>query len=407
MSGGSEAMRIALVHYHEIGLKGRNRGSFERRLEGNLRWTLRDIPSAEVLRIASRVLVRVHADDEIDSVAAALGRTPGVAYVITGIETEAEPGAIGRTALTVAREELSVHPGVRTFAIDARRSATCYPERSSEINRRVGELVRLETGLTVDLDDPELAIRVLVIQNRAYVCARRTPGVGGLPVGTSGPIVTLLSSGIDSPVAAWRIMRRGATIIGVHFSGRPQTTGTSEEYASRICDVLAAGGGMGRLYIVAFGDVQREIALATPDDLRVLLYRRMMIRVAERIAERENARALVTGESLGQVASQTLENLVAVDAGATMAVLRPLVGSDKQEIIAEARRIGTFELSTTATDDCCTLFMPRRPQTHVRPGELEQAERALDIPALVERSLASLRTVDFPSVSYRSPGGPR
>lgn len=397
-------MRIALVHYHEIGLKGHNRGPFERRLLSNLAWALRDVPSAELLRVASRVLVRLHDESELETATAAITKTPGVVYVATGLETDAEPAAIAAAALKVAAEECAARPqAIHTFAIVARRSATEYPERSMDINRRVGELVRLEAGLQVDLDNPDLTIAIAVVQGRAFVCAHRAQGPGGLPVGTSGTVVALMSAGIDSPVAAWRIMRRGATIVGVHFSGRPQTPAHSEHYAAELARVLGTGGGMGRLYIVAFGDVQREVAMNVPDDLRVLLYRRMMIRVAEAIAIREGAKALVTGESLGQVASQTLENLAGVDAVATLPVLRPLIGSDKQEIINDACRIGTFDLSTATSDDCCTLFMPRRPQTHVRAGELDAAEALLNIPALVAQSLAALSVVDFPSVSYRPP----
>lgn len=393
-------MRIALVHYHEIALKGRNRGAFERRLQANIAWALREVPDVEVLRTASRVLVRIHDEVRLGSVVDAITRTPGVAYVVTGIETHATPEALTATSLAVAAEEIAARgEAIHTFAIQAHRSATEYPERSIEINRRVGEDVRQATGLRVNLDEPDLAIRIIVVQGRAFVCAHRAQGPGGLPVGSSGKTVALLSAGIDSPVAAWRIMKRGAMIIGVHFSGRPQTPAHSEYCAADIARTLGAYGGMARLYIVAFGDIQREIALRTPDSLRILLYRREMIRVAEALAAREGALALVTGESLGQVASQTLENLAAIDAAAQLPILRPLVGSDKQEIIAEARRIGTYDLSIASHDDCCTLFMPQKPETHVRPGQLEEAEASLDVSELTRQALAAVSVRDFESVS--------
>lgn len=397
-------MRIALVHYHEIGLKGRNKGAFERRLQSNITWALREVPGAEVVRVASRALVRIDDEAAAPAVAEALSCTPGVSYAAMGVDVPATPDDIAEAALAVAREEIARRGNaIATFGVESRRSATEYPEPSLHINRRVGDIIREATGLTVDLSAPDLLVRVTVVQGSAYVYAQRVEGPGGLPVGTSGKVVALLSAGIDSPVAAWRIMRRGATVVGVHFSGRPQTAGTSERYASDLCRVLAAGGGMGRLYVVPFGDVQRAISLDAPPDLRVLLYRRFMVRVAEEIAREERARALVTGESLGQVASQTLENIAVVDQVATLPVFRPLIGSDKQEIVAEARALGTYDLSIASDDDCCTLFMPRSPQTHARHEEIAEGESGLDIPGLVAQARAGITHIDFPSASYRPP----
>ena len=398
-------MRTALVHFHEIGLKGRNRGQFERRLESNLRWALRDVPGAEVARVASRVAVRMPRDTDAAPVLETIAGTPGVAYVAYGREVERTPEAIAEAALAEAREAVARLGGsAGTFAIDARRSATDHDESGMEMNRRVGDIVRRDTGLTVDLDAPDITVWIAVVQSAAYVWTQRYEGIGGLPVGTSGGVVALLSSGIDSPVAAWRIMRRGAFVVGVHFSGRPQTSGRSEHYTTQIARVLACGGGMERLYTVPFGEVQRRIALDAPDDLRVLLYRRFMVRVAERIAEAERAKALVTGESLGQVASQTLDNIGAIDAVATLPVLRPLIGSDKQEIVAEARAIGTYDLSIACDDDCCTLFMPRRPETHARAKELEEAEAGLDVDGLVAEALHGATSESFPTAGKRGRG---
>ena len=401
-------MRIALVHYHEIGLKGHNRGSFERRLQSNLRWALRDLPVGDISRIASRLLVEVTGPDRADEVLQAIAHTPGVSYVGYGLECARTPQEVELAAIEVAREELARtadarRPGeVPTFAIEARRSATDYPESSMEMNRRIGEAVRTALGLEVDLSAPDVTVRVAVVQGRAYAYARRVDGCGGLPVGTSGTVVALMSAGIDSPVAAWRVMRRGATVVGVHFSGRPQTAGQSEHYVHEIAARLVPTGGMGRLYVVPFGDVQRRIALDAPEDLRVLLYRRFMVRIAERIAAGERGKALVTGESLGQVASQTLDNVAVVDAVATLPVLRPLIGSDKQEIVAEARELGTYDLSVATDDDCCTLFMPRRPETHATPAEAAEAESSLDVEGLVASALEGATSTDFPSASYRS-----
>ncbi len=390
-------VRVALVHYHEIGLKGRNKGQFERRLEHNVSWALREVPGASVRRIASRVLVHVPADTDAEWLLRTLAAVPGVAYVAYGSQCQRLPEAIGRAALAEVHEARDRFPAARTFAVDGRRSATTYTESSTAMNRRVGDLIRTETGLQVDLGQPDITVWIAVVQASAYVWTQRQDGVGGLPVGTSGAVVALLSSGIDSPVAAWRIIRRGASVVAVHFSGSPQTAGRSEHYATEIARVLASTGGLERLYVVPFGDVQRHIAVDAPESLRVLLYRRFMIRVAERIARTEDARALVTGESLGQVASQTLDNVAAIDAVATMPVLRPLIGSDKQEIIADARAIGTYDLSIACDDDCCTLFMPRRPETHARPGAALAGEAALDVEGLVATAVDGAYVVDLPT----------
>jgi thiamine biosynthesis protein ThiI len=388
--------RTVLVHYHEIGLKGRNRGDFERRLETNLRRAIAGLTEGRVRRIASRLLVPVTDPGRADEVIAAVARTPGVSHLGYAIECDRTAEAIDQAALHAVAEETARRDAeVRTFAVESRRSATDYPEPSSAINRRVGDTIRRVTGLAVDLSAPDLTCRIEVVQARAYVYTRRVEGPGGLPVGVSGTVAALMSAGIDSPVAAWRMIKRGAVVVGVHFSGRPQTPAHSEHYAHELARVLDRFGGMSRLYTVPFGDVQRRIALDTPEDLRILLYRRFMVRVAEVVARRERAKALVTGESLGQVASQTLDNIMVVDAVATLPVLRPLVGSDKREITDEARAIGTFELSTASDDDCCTLFMPRRPATHATIEELDQAEAELDIEGLVTEALDGATFVDF------------
>jgi thiamine biosynthesis protein ThiI len=272
-----------------------------------------------------------------------------------------------------------------------------------DVNRRIGAFLLANAGGRVDLTAPDVTVGIMVSQASAYTFTRKINGVGGLPVGSAGKIIALLSAGIDSPVASWRMMRRGATIVGVHFSGRPQSGDQSERLVVEIGEVLRRSGGLGRIYVVAFGDLQKEISLLTPPDLRVLMYRRLMIKVAERIARVERAKALVTGESLGQVASQTLENIAAVDEAATLPVLRPLIGSDKQEIIAEAKTIGTYELSIVEHDDCCTLFMPRTPETHAKLPAVLSAWDLLDVERMVEDALETLSWQDFPGTSYRSP----
>lgn len=391
--------RVALVHYHELALKGRNRSTFERRLRDNLDAALVGLPARRAERVASRLVVGIDDPSVAEEVAERIAALAGVSSVSLGFKTSQNAAEYEAAAL----KALSDVKDAKTFRVQARRSATEFPITSMQLNVSVGEVLRLASGLTVKLEDPDATVRIEVVKGDVYVSSRKIPGAGGLPSGTAGKVVSLLSSGIDSPVASWRLARRGAVVLGVHFSGRPQTGDASERLVLELGDMLARTGGLGRIYVVPFGDLQREIALAVPPGLRVIMYRRLMIRVAEEIAASERAMALVTGESLGQVASQTLDNMRAVDEAATLPVLRPLVGSDKVEIIAEARRIGTYELSTQPAEDCCTLFMPRNPETHAKLADVLSAWDELDIDRMVDAALAGLTWRDYRCRSYRPP----
>lgn len=391
--------RVCLVHYHEIGLKGRNRSVFERRLQANLEAALVGLPVGRVERIASRIAVPVTDDSALETVARRIAQAPGVNTVSLAYRTTRDPAEMERVAL------LALHDAgeFETFAVESRRTNTDYAERSLAMNRRIGDVLRRESDAKVDLTAPDVTVSVLVSQGDTYVYSERVAGVGGLPVGTAGRVISLLSAGIDSPVASWRMMRRGAVVVGVHFSGRPATSDLSERIVHDIGSVLEGAGGLGRVYVVPFGELQRQVALVVPPDLRIIMYRRLMVRVAEAIAAVERAKALVTGESLGQVASQTLENIAAVDEAAALPVLRPLIGSDKLEIMAEARRLGTFELSTQDHADCCTLFMPRNPETHAKLPVVLEAWGALDVERMVGDALSSIEWRDFACPPYRAP----
>jgi tRNA uracil 4-sulfurtransferase len=391
--------RVCLIHYAEIGLKGRNRAQFERRLRDNLEAALVALPVGRIERIVSRVGVRVHEPERLEEVATRIASVPGVAYVSLAFRTARVQEEIDEAALLAIREV----GAFATYAVESHRSNTDYPVKSNETNILVGAFLGKATGAKVNLSKPDVKVRVDVVQGDVYVSSRRVEGIGGLPVGMSGILVSLLSAGIDSPVATWRMMRRGATVAAVHFSGRPQTDDRSERYVAEIGETLALTGGLGRIYMVPFGDLQKEIMLSCPPDLRILLYRRLMIRVAERIARSERAKALVTGESLGQVASQTLDNIRVIDEAATLPVLRPLIGNDKLEIIGDAKRIGTFEASTQDHTDCCTLFMPRTPETHARLDVVLEAWNQLDHERMVADAIAGMTWVDFVSRSYRPP----
>lgn len=391
--------RVCLASSHEIGLKGRNRSMFERRLQANLDAALAGLPTGRVERLSSRLVVRVWDPEYATQVAERIAGVPGVNVVSTGVRVPAEIASIEEAALDVL-----LHSGpFGTFALDSHRSNTEFPLRSPEISRIVGAHLQERTGAGVDLTNPDVTVNITVVHGDAYVSSSRLKGVGGLPVGTAGSVVCLLSSGIDSPVATWRMIRRGAVAVAVHFSGRPQVSADSERLVARIGGVLERSGGLGRIYVVPFGDIQREISLSSPPDLRVLMYRRLMMRIAERIAGTEGAKAIVTGESLGQVASQTLENIAATDEAATIPVFRPLIGSDKLEIMADARRLGTYELSIEDAPDCCTLFMPRTPETRAKMPAIHAAWEAIPHERMVADALGSLEWLDFACPAYRPP----
>lgn len=368
--------RIILVHYHEIGLKGHNRASFEKRLQRNLEALLAAHPLVTIHRIAGRLVAFLREGTSYEQAVAcadAITGVPGVARVSCGFKCERSMEVMGAAAVAALRE---AEP-FASFKVAARRNHTDFPIDSMQMNRDIGAVLCAEfPEKRVQMKEPDVTVGVEVVQNAVYVYARSVRGIGGLPVGSSGKVMALLSSGIDSPVALWRMARRGAVCVGVHFSGRPQTSDASEFLVDDIASVLERTGCIARVYVVPFGDYQREISVACPPALRVILYRRLMFRVAEEIARRERAGALVTGESLGQVASQTLDNIRATDASVAMPVLRPLIGSDKLEIIEAAQRLGTFEISSQDAPDCCTLFMPRNPETHAKLADVEAAEEA-------------------------------
>lgn len=392
--------RICLVHYHEVGLKGRNRASFEHRLLSNMEAALVAFELKEVCRISGHLLVVFENADDLEPAAEILLQVPGVARVSRGWRCAREPEEYNRCA------ELAMMDcgEFESFKVVARRSNTDYPIDSMQLNQLVGaHLCAFAPDKKVKMKDPDVKVHVEIIQGSAYVFSRSDRGIGGLPVGSAGKVVSLMSGGIDSPVATWKLMKRGAVIVGVHFSGAPVTDDASEYIVDDIAHALAPAGGIGRIYTVPFGKYQKAIASECPPPLRIVLYRRLMFRVAQGIARIERAKALVTGESLGQVASQTLENIAAVNAVVDIPVLRPLIGSDKLEIIDVAKRIGTFEISSRPADDCCTLFMPRSPETHARIVDCERAEQDVPIDAWVEEILSNLEYRDYPCPAYKPP----
>ena len=394
------ASRVCLVHYHEIGLKGKNRSHFERVLMDSLKAALAAFSVSCVTRISGHILVTFSQAGEADAALSLIARVPGVARASLALHTNRVPEEYCAAAI----EALRACEPFSTFKVAARRSNTDYELTSMDLNRQVGEALCLAfPDKKVQMHEPDVTVHVLVVQGSVYVYAKSVRGVGGLPQGSAGKVVTLLSSGIDSPVATWMLARRGAVCVPVHFSGRPQTADTSEYLCQDLIEALAPAVQVGRLYVVPFGDCQREISMKCPSDLRVIMYRRVMYAVAERIARLEGAKALVTGESLGQVASQTLENIMAVNEVVDIPVFRPLIGSDKQEIIARAKVIGTYDISTSEAPDCCTLFMPRRPETHAKPDAVHESWDMFDHEAMIDWLVDHVEYVDFDAPVYKRP----
>lgn len=388
--------RVILVHYHEIGLKGHNRSRFEKRLASNLEALLTAYPIVTIHRISGRLIVFLKErcpKETAFQCASFIARIPGVARVSCGFKCERDMATMGKVARTALEEARPFD----TFKVSARRAHTDFPIDSMQMNRDIGTvLCEANPDAHVKMKDPDVTVGIEVVQNAVYVYAFSIRGIGGLPVGVSGRVMCLLSSGIDSPVALWRMARRGARCFAVHFSGSPETSDASEYLVEDIADLLDRYGCIADVFIVEFGEYQKEIALSCPPELRVILYRRLMFKVAARLAERVGAGAIVTGESLGQVASQTLANMQCTDAAIDSLVFRPLIGTDKQEIVYEAQDLGTFEISTQDAPDCCTLFMPRNPETHGKLAVVEEAESVLDEEAWIDAIVDNVRVLHYP-----------
>ncbi len=378
-----------LIHYGEVGLKGQNRPRFINTLVRNIENRLRGLDVHLDRKRSGRILFRLGPRARWDDVAHRLRTVFGISYFARAWRVPLDMDALEAAVL----ERLPQREGI-TFAVRARRARKDFPLNSMEINRRLGAAVARKTGWRVNLDNPDLPIHVEVLYREIFFYFDKEPGPGGLPVGVSGKVINLLSGGIDSPVAAWRMLKRGCEVINVHFHGQPLVTKASEVKAIELTRVLTEWGASPRLYLVPIGRIQAEIMKTSPPAYRVVLYRRLMLRVAQEIARREGALALVTGESVGQVASQTLHNLFVINAVAEMPVLRPLIGMDKEEIIAQAERIGTLPLSNLPGEDCCTLFTPKHPVTAAKLEDVETIEVKQPWDEWVARALAEASVVD-------------
>ncbi len=381
-------MRFLIGRYHEVALKGGNRWRFVEQIKQNLRAIFADYKLGRMRSLGPRLMLELP-DELPDDVAIERARC------IFGLQnfSLSYPVALDIEAMKRAAVERARQWPARTFRVTARRDYKRFPMNSMEIDREVGAAVVEALGLRVDLEHAELNISIEVLPEGAYVSAGKLAGAGGLPVGIAGRAITLLSGGIDSPVAAYRMMKRGLRMNFVHFHAHPLVSTASRDKAKELAAHLTRYQAHSTLMLVPFGAFLRVIVAQTLRPLRVVLYRRFMMRIASALARSSGATVLVTGESLGQVASQTLENMMVIERAASMPILRPLVGMDKNEIITEARRLGTFETSIIPDEDCCTLFVPAHPETRANLAEVEQTEARFDIERMVADAVRATEVV--------------
>ncbi|MFQ5881058.1 MAG: tRNA uracil 4-sulfurtransferase ThiI [Candidatus Methylomirabilales bacterium] len=388
-------MTALLVHYHEIALKARNRPLFVNQLVRNLRSATADLPVSRVRKLTGRLLIELTEGGSAQAVAERVRQVFGVANCCPAFRSRLSLEALQETVA-----EALTGRSFQTFRVTARRAYKAFPLTSQQLNESLGTFVLEQFPVRVDLKHPEITIFIEILPKEAFIYLEKVPGPGGLPVGVAGKVLALVSGGIDSPVAAYRMMRRGCLVTFVHFHGAPFLDRRTQEKTREIVKFLTRFQYASRLYLVPFGEVQREVVVSSPAPYRVLLYRRLMARIAEHLAGLEGAKALVTGESLGQVASQTLENLTVIEEAVKLPLLRPLIGMDKEEISEQAKEIGTYEVSIQPDQDCCTLFVPRHPATRATAEEIRRAELTLDIDRLMKMGLerAEIQEFVFPEV---------
>ncbi len=386
-------MEAYLCHYSEIGLKKGNRTYFERILEQNMRKSLQTLlPKAafNIQKTNKRFIVEFKDDVAPEQVEQALSYIFGIVNYARVRVVPPDIQAIGQAAV-----ELVSQKDGQTFAIVTRRADKHFPMNSQKVNREVGAQVVEATGKGVNLSRPDITCHIEIMKHKVLVYVDKRPGPGGLPVSSSGKVLVLLSGGFDSAVASYFALKRGAKCTFIHFHSYPYTTRASQDKVIELARQLNRYQFQSRLHMVPFAETQEDIVFNTPERYRVILYRRFMMRIAERLAYREGLKAIVTGESLGQVASQTLENLGAIEQVTTLPILRPLIGMDKNEIIAVARRIGTYDISVKPHDDACTRFMPKHPETRAKIENVLEIEKNLDVNGLVDKAFEKIEIVEI------------
>ena len=384
---------IILLKLGEIVLKGLNRRTFEQRLSANVRRRLAPIGKFRVYCLQSIIYVEGAEGSDMDAAFEALKKVFGIVSLTRAAACEKDKDAIAKLAVEYLRRDMEVS---KSFKVEAKRSDKAFPMTSIELSQYVGgELSDAYPDTAVDVHNPELTVHIEVRDLAAYVHATPVHGAGGLPVGSSGTAVTLLSGGIDSPVSSYMIAKRGVHLIPVHFFSFPYTSQQAKDKVIELGRRLTEYCGKMTLEVVPFTHIQEEIRDKCPEEYFTLIMRRFMMRIAERIALDNNAKAIVTGENLGQVASQTMEAMASTQAVMSLPVLQPLIGMDKEEIVVRARQIGTFDTSILPYEDCCTVFTPRHPRTRPKLRDVEKVESVLDADSLVSEALAGLERIEL------------
>ena len=376
--------QLILARYGEVGLKGKNRRFFENQLIKQMEQALDGLPLKGITRTYGRIYVTMAGEVE-----EALRRLSYVFGLVAVSPTQSAPLDLEEIkAAAVQAMQGAAAEGYTTFKVETRRPNKAFPIKSPAVSRETGaEILRQVPGLTVDVHSPQVTLQIELREQRAYLYWRQLPCPGGLPLGVSGRSVLLLSGGIDSPVAGWMAMSRGLEIVPVYFHSFPFTSDRAKEKVVDLCRVLARYSGLVKLYVIPFTKIQTALREGGREDLQTIFMRRMMMRLAGRVAEKEGAGALITGESLGQVASQTLPSLAVTEAVVDVPVLRPLIGLDKQEIVRRAQDLGTYSISIRPYDDCCTVFVPRHPETRPDPEAVAVKEAGLVAAELIEEAL--------------------
>ena len=382
---------MILLKLGEIVLKGLNKRHFEQKFMQNVRRRLKGMGEFNIYCLQSTVYVEPLGDCDMDEVLQAMTQVFGAASVMRAAACEKDIAAISRRAIEYLAEDMRA---AKSFKVETKRSDKSFPLRSIQVSQQVGgELAEAFPDTAVDVHNPELTVHVEIRDLAAYVHSAPLPGAGGMPVGSNGVAVTLLSGGIDSPVSSYMIAKRGVRLVPVHFFSFPYTSELAKEKVIDLAKILTRYCGRMTLEIVPFTHIQEEIRDKCPEEYFTIIMRRFMMRLSQRIADYNGAKALVTGENLGQVASQTMEAMACTEAVCRSPILRPLIGFDKEEIVRYARKIGTFETSTLPYEDCCTVFTPRHPRTRPRLDDVETVEAALDVQALVDEAFQNIERI--------------
>lgn len=379
-----------LIRYGEIALKGKNRYRFEDQLMQNIRKNLYDFKRAKVKKTFGRIYIQLN-EEPTDIIMERLKKVFGIISFSPVKKSELDLKEMQKTALQMIQQ---MNPAPKTFKVETKRPYKMFPMQSPEISYEVGaHILRNTDQLTVNVHHPDTTVHVEVREEGVFIYSQVVEGIGGMPGESGGKGIALLSGGIDSPVASWFAMKRGLTVEGVHFHTYPVTTAESIQKVIDLAKVLTQYSGQFQLHIIPFLEIQKEIKSFTPDSYKITVMRRMFMRIAERLAEKRKALALITGESLGQVASQTLESMYAINHVTRIPVIRPLITMDKTEIIAVAREIDTFEPSIRPYEDMCSRFVPSNPATKPTLHVLEEAERKMNMDQLVENALEQMKSI--------------